>query len=772
MKLKKFLILAFIFIGVLITSGGSVSAASNTTVIKKSDGSDLTYLDGSGKVMRLTEYTYPTQDFRGVWISNYANDLASYANETQYKNEIDAILDNMEEYGLNVMMFHIRMHNDALYDSKLNPRRNYWHNVNFDQFDPLTYIIEEAHKRGIEFHAWLNPYRVLSSGLDTDLETFAASFRSMYPEFPNNPAGNPELIVKAGEGVYLNPGEPAVRKHILDTIDEIINKYDVDAIHFDDYFYNGISDSQDNKTYSKPGYNPKGLGKADWRRDQVNLLMAGIDELLDQHFKHTGKVVQLGISPTGVYRNDLAGTIGAQQHYSALYCDSVAWIQNEWIDYLLPQTYWGLEHNRASFAQLSKFWSGAAEGYNVNMYLGHGIYMAPGSGWGNVDELQNRILNMEMYDRIDGSAFYKYSFFRTVATANEQIKRGLTLLKEDYWAKKVPGSVVRSYKDLVPVRDVTNMLVHKINDNQNLIRWDKIDDVRGYVVYRTLKDEQLDVNNIDHLYEYIQTNELVVENNDNYKYYVSTVNKANVISTPMAVNHVIDEDDPGFLDIHKDFVIRELNKYVNLEEYSAENQAVIEGIIANAITAINNATSKDEVNLEFENAKALIDAVLTIKGEAKAEIVNYVNFDLYSEEDKEYLESIIDFTKNSIDRARTIEEVEMLVDIFKGWVDEVAPIYSEERQAAKNELDNYVNLNNYSEENQDKIIEIIDNAKAEIDKAMSVDKINEIVKKAKADINKVPKLNNGGSNCQSGVVLIPSFIGALGVLYIITRRKR
>src|SRR5690606_19934826 len=110
-----------------------------------------------------TEYTYPTQDFRGVWISNYANDLASYANETQYKNEIDAILDNMEEYGLNVMMFHIRMHNDALYDSKLNPRRNYWHNVNFDQFDPLTYIIEEAHKRGIEFHAWLNPYRVLSS---------------------------------------------------------------------------------------------------------------------------------------------------------------------------------------------------------------------------------------------------------------------------------------------------------------------------------------------------------------------------------------------------------------------------------------------------------------------------------------------------------------------------------------------------------------------------------------------------------------------------------
>jgi uncharacterized lipoprotein YddW (UPF0748 family) len=546
MKLKRFLIFAVALISIILFTSGNVSGAAGTTVIKRSNGTDLTYRNSSEKVLRLTEYTYPTQDFRGVWISSYVSDIASYSNETQYKNEVDAILDNMEAYGLNAMIFHIRIHNDALYDSDLNPRRNYWKNVNFDQFDPLTYIIEESHKRGIEFHAWLNPYRVLSSGLTTDLQTFASNYRASNPDFPNNPAGNAELLVQAGSGVYLNPGEPVVRKHIIDTIDEIINKYDVDAIHFDDYFYNNVPDTEDNKTYSKPGYNPKGLSKADWRRDQVNLLMAGIDELLDQHFDHTGKVVQLGISPTGIYLNSASGTAG-QQHYSALYCDSVAWIQNEWIDYLLPQTYWGLEHATAPFANLTRYWSEVAKGYDVNMYLGHGIYMAPGSGWENINEVQNRFLNVEMYDRIDGNAFYKYSYFKNVSSAIDQIRLGLTLLKEDYWAKKVPGSVVRSYKDLVPVHEVSSINVQKVDGSKIKLSWDAVEDVRGYVVYRTQNGETLDVNNIDHLYNYIQTNEIVVENNV-YEYYVSTVNKANVISTPKAVGSIIVGDVEGIID--------------------------------------------------------------------------------------------------------------------------------------------------------------------------------------------------------------------------------
>lgn len=534
MKMKKIFITVFIAL-ILFISPGFTSEAS-TVVIKKNDGTDLTYRNSMEKVLRLSEYNYPTSDFRAVWISNFVGDVASYVSVNQYKAEIDSVLDKMELYGLNAMIFHIRIHNDALYNSSLNPIRSYWSTVNFDSWDPLTYIIEESHKRGIEFHAWLNPYRVISSGYTKSLSEYASSFQNSHPTLVNNPAGDANLLLKSTtDGIIMNPGEPVVRMHIYDTIQEIIDNYDVDAIHFDDYFYNNISDTQDNATYNKSGYNPWGLSKANWRREQVNLLMAGIDDLLNNHFLSTGKVVQLGISPTGIYQNAPAGTAG-QEHYSALYCDSVAWIQNGWIDYLLPQTYWGFEHSVAGFAQLTRYWNNVVKGYDVNMYMGHGIYMAPGSGWENSNEIKNRLLNMAMYDRLDGSAFYKYGTFSDLNNANNIIQQGFNLLKNDYWSKKVPGSVVRSYANLVPCIQVSNINVQTIS-NQLTIRWQKIDNVRGYIVYQVLKNQVINQNNINHLYKYIQTNEITVNDYENYDYYISSVNLANVSSTPTFVDY-------------------------------------------------------------------------------------------------------------------------------------------------------------------------------------------------------------------------------------------
>lgn len=767
MNVKKILIFIFALILTVLVSFGSVSAAQ-TTVIKKADGGDLYYLDGSGKVMRLTEYTYPTQDFRAAWISYYAGDMNAYINEAQFKGEVESILDTMEEYGLNAMIFHIRVHNDALYDSKLNPRRSDWQNVNFEEFDPLAYFIEESHKRGIEFHAWLNPYRVISTGLTTDLTTFAQNFRNANPQFPNNPAGNPEMLVKAGTGVYLNPGEPVVRQHIFDTIQEVIDDYDVDAIHFDDYFYNSVADSEDNKTYTKPGYNPKGLNKGDWRREQVNLLMKGIDELLDNHFRKTGKVVQLGISPTGVYRNNLAGTIGAQEHYSSLYCDSVAWIQNEWIDYLLPQTYWGLEHNRASFAQLSRFWANVVVGYDVNMYLGHGIYMAPGSGWNNPDEIQNRLLNMEMYDTIGGSCFYKFSFFKSPSSV-PAINIGLNLIKNDYWAKKVPGSVVKSYADKVPVRDVTNLYVIDLDETHYLLRWDEVADVRGYMVYRTLKNETLDVNNIDHVYDYIQTNEVVVDNSSNYQYYVATVNQANVISTPKLASTTVNENDPMYLQLQKEYAIKQLNRYVDFYKYSVANQTVIQNLISEGITKISAATSKSGINQELTNAKALIDAVPSIKDEAKSLVEDYIDVEDYREKDRTYIIESLEFIKVKIDEAKSTDEIDMLIDIYKGWIDELISL--DARNQYKKEISDYVNLSKYSLVIQGQIRKVIEEAHEAIDEADKLNQINSIIANAKAEINQLTKTNTN-ANCQFGINLIPYFIGLLGIFYIVIRKRR
>ena len=113
-----------------------------------------------------SEYSYPTQQFRAAWVSHFAGDVAKYQNETQYKEMMKGVLDNMQAWGMNAIIYHIRTHNNAMYDSEMNPIASWWANVNFDEFDPLTWLIDETHKRGIEFHAWMNPYRVSTASLD------------------------------------------------------------------------------------------------------------------------------------------------------------------------------------------------------------------------------------------------------------------------------------------------------------------------------------------------------------------------------------------------------------------------------------------------------------------------------------------------------------------------------------------------------------------------------------------------------------------------------
>ena len=183
------------------------------------------------------EYNYPVQQFRAAWVSHFAGDVARYQNETQYKKMMTTVLDNMQSMGMNAIIYHVRTHNNAMYNSSMNPIASWWQDVNFDEFDPLTWLIEETHRRGMEFHAWMNPYRISSTGVD-DLDALAATFLS------NNIASDKSMYLSTSGGVILNPGEPAVRKFIVDTCMEVAEKYDIDAIHFDDYFYiSGVDDT-------------------------------------------------------------------------------------------------------------------------------------------------------------------------------------------------------------------------------------------------------------------------------------------------------------------------------------------------------------------------------------------------------------------------------------------------------------------------------------------------------------------------------------------------
>ena len=232
--------------------------------------------------------TNPSTEFRAAWVSYYTGDI-SYKNEKDYKNQIDQILDTMEYYNMNAMIFHIRANHDAWYNSKINKVNRQLSNVDFSKFDPLEYVITEAHKRGIEFHAWMNPYRIGSTYASVE------DVASAYSDYPNNPASKKENVLMGSTLQILNPGIPEVRDFIVDTCMEVVNNYDVDAIHFDDYFYaSGINDAS---TIAK--YNTEGLSTSDFRRKQVDLFIKDLKDNLDQFNKKNNKFVQLGISLTG-----------------------------------------------------------------------------------------------------------------------------------------------------------------------------------------------------------------------------------------------------------------------------------------------------------------------------------------------------------------------------------------------------------------------------------------------------------------------------------------
>lgn len=380
---KKIMFVLMLMLMVISIIPNKTTNASGTLVgITTSSGSDLTYRNSTEKVYRLSEYNYPTNQLRAAWVSHFAGDVQSYQNESQYKQMMTTIMDNMVRMGMNAMIYHIRTHNNAMYNSKLNPRARWWADVDFDKFDPLEWLISECHSRGIEFHAWLNPYRVSTNG--DNPSNSVGSLPSV------NPANNPDNLITVGNSIILDPGIPEVRDFIVDTCMEIVENYDIDAIHFDDYFY--ISGADDSKTREK--YNTEGLSLGDFRRKQVDLFIEDLSNHLRSYNTTNNRCVQLGISPSNVYRNggysstpryDESGNLisplysntGGFAHYDDyLYSDTLNWINHEWIDYIMPQCYHSLENKYAPYADCIRWWSWAVRYKKVNLYAGLGIYKA------------------------------------------------------------------------------------------------------------------------------------------------------------------------------------------------------------------------------------------------------------------------------------------------------------------------------------------------------------------------------------------------------------
>lgn len=334
----------------------------------------------------LVTVSHP-RELRGVWVATVENlDFPSSRtlSPDAGRAELTELVDAMAEVGMNALFFQVRPESDALYDSTLEPWSRF---ISGQQgrspgWDPLEELLTLAHARGIEVHAWMNPYRARTST-------------------PTTYAGNHVAVTLAASAVsyngsvVMNPGVDAVREHVVDVVKDLLDHYDVDGVHFDDYFY-PYPDSSGTPFPDTAQYNayaadagtrlaPDGgvMNRSDWRRDNVNLLVREVMELVESEHPH----VRFGISPFGIWKAGVP--VPGLNAYEAISCDAVAWLENEWVDYLTPQLYW-LESSPQKYSTLATWWAARLNGRHL--YPGHATYrMRPGNGDWDLVEIENQV---------------------------------------------------------------------------------------------------------------------------------------------------------------------------------------------------------------------------------------------------------------------------------------------------------------------------------------------------------------------------------------------
>lgn len=390
----------------------------------------------------------PKHEFRAVWVATVANiDWPSKPglSSREQQNEIISILDQHQKLGMNAIILQIRPAADALYQSELEPWSKYLSGTPGKApspfYDPLDFWIKQSHSRGMELHAWLNPYRVALNSSD-ELAGNHIAFK------------HPEWILEYGNKLYFDPGIPETRNFVNEVVKDIVTRYDVDAIHFDDYFYPYPlkTDFPDSTSFAQN----KGdcTNKADWRRNNVDNIIKTLNETI----KNTKPWVKFGISPFGVWRNSTDDPLGSETtagitNYDHLYADVIKWQKEGWIDYLLPQLYWQIGHPAVDFELLANWWQD--HNYGRGMYIGHAVYKSDSKSttkeWTQAEELPKQVKLLRTIPQIQGSAFYSSKHFkRELMGFQDSLKLNLykkpALIPAMAWIDNTPPLAVKKIK--------------------------------------------------------------------------------------------------------------------------------------------------------------------------------------------------------------------------------------------------------------------------------------------------------------------------------------
>lgn len=428
---------------------------------------------------------YPKRELRGAWIATVANiDWPSSPDSSSGVKikELVEIFERLSASGINAVFFQVRTECDALYKSGFEPW-SYWLTGRQGKepspfFDPLLFAVDEAHKYGIEFHAWLNPYRAVKSEGEYVISQNHISVT--HPEWILSFPGS------KGDYKMLNPGIPAVRDYITSIAADVARRYKVDGIHFDDYFYPYTPkiSNEDSVTFIESGKKFHNLD--DWRRDNINLLIAQVYDSLNS----INPEIKFGISPFGVVKNKYAGT-SAFESYSVLYSDPLDWIRQKSIDYLVPQLYWEIGHSRADFAKLLPWWASVSK--DVSLFAGiYSSRMTDPEYEGDNAEIGKQIKMVRSTVNVQGMAFF------SAKTITRNFSGFADSLRENYF--KYPALLPSIlWKDSIPPKPPENMTVTG-NSSRREIKWNSPhqaqdgDTAGRFVIYRFTSDHMFNLN--------------------------------------------------------------------------------------------------------------------------------------------------------------------------------------------------------------------------------------------------------------------------------------
>ena len=431
----------------------------------------------------------PKREFRGAWIQTVGQSRYQQMNSAAMKYYLSEMVRKLDEAGINALIFQVRPEADAFYKSSLEPWSRFLTGTqgkapDDPDFDPLAFIINECHKRGMELHAWLNPYRV-----KTNINNPLAPDH-IYWKYP-------ERFVQYGNQLYFEPGLPENRSFICDVVRDIVSRYDVDAIHMDDYFYPypivGTpfpDDNSFNMYAASQGFSPG--QRADWRRNNVNLLIQQIKYTI----AGTKPWVRFGISPFGIYRNkrntpDGSGSdTNGLENYGDLYADIKLWVEKGWVDYNLPQLYWEMGHERADYTTLLRWWN--ANNFERPLYIGQDLQRSM-----DRNELDTKIRQSREMSFVHGNCYwYGYLILENSGGVADALKTGAHRAK----------ALIPAYTYLHKGRpDKVKKLTQVFMEDMHFLAWEhqnqpqNPETARQFVVYRFRAGEKADINRAENI---------------------------------------------------------------------------------------------------------------------------------------------------------------------------------------------------------------------------------------------------------------------------------